>query len=183
MRTPPLFSSPPDEPPGSRPWSPSLSPLVPGIQKSQGTGPVRQRHVCSVSSLHTLSLGRSPLPPSDPLLHTGLRSWDLLNSGPDHLSPSLFIQTLRLAISTAHSIIPPLEGLGAREKGVPAGLAPGAALKCKQPWTRRRCFPSPKHTCPPHTLTLSAERGSPETAACLVVGWFSSKFVFSGPST
>lgn len=44
-------------------------------------------------------------------------------------------------------------------------------LKCKQPWTRWLCFPSHKHTHPPHTLALSADRGSPETAACLVVGF------------
>lgn len=72
-----------------------------------------------------------------------------LNSGPVHLSPSPFIQTLRLAMSTAHSIAPPLEVL--ERGGVSAGVACGEALELGTGHGLGGCVFSHTHT--PHTNT------------------------------
>lgn len=92
-----------------------------------------------------------------------------LNSGPVHLSPSPFIQTLRLAMSTAHSIAPPLEVL--ERGGVSAGVACGEALELGTGHGLGGCVFSHTHT--PHTNTrtphwlLPQDRSCPETAAWL----------------
>lgn len=150
----------------------SPSHFFPGVQKSQGTGPVWQRYVCCVPGLHTLS----PCPPNLPWPPSSSHGVGVLglHSGPVHLSPSPFIQTLRLGISTAHSITPPLEVLG--RGGVSAGLACGQALELGSgPRTRWLCVHTQTHT-QTHT-TGSCPRI--EAAQKLLPGFF---FFFLFPS-